>query len=98
MKLIDKAAVVARIEEGIKEYSKLKKEYPTCEEYYEGALDVLEDFKDKFLNTLEVKEVDLEEEDVFIEKAIGWIDYNNRNGGCFFDGWEKDFKKYMKGE
>ena len=36
--------------------------------------------------------------DSFIEKAIGWIDYNNRNGGCNFDGWEKDFKKYMKGE
>jgi len=60
MKLINKAAVVARIEEGIKEYSKAKKEYPICEEYYEGALDVLEDFKDKFLNTLEVKEVDLD--------------------------------------
>ena len=36
--------------------------------------------------------------DVFIENAIGWIDYNNRNGGCNFDGWEKDFKNYMKGE
>lgn len=34
--------------------------------------------------------------DVVIEKAIGWIDYNNRNGGCNFDGWEKDFKKYME--
>ena len=51
-----------------------------------------------FINNLEVKEVDLEEEDTFIEKAIGWIDYNNRNGGCFFDGWEKDFKKYIKEE
>lgn len=37
-------------------------------------------------------------QDKFIEKAIGWIDYNNRNGGCNFDGWEKDFKTYMKGE
>ena len=46
------------------------------------------------IDTFETKE----EEDTFIEKAIGWIDYNNRNGGCFFDGWEKDFKKYMKGE
>ena len=36
--------------------------------------------------------------DAFIEKAIGWIDYNNRNGGCNFDGWEKDFKNYMKGK
>ena len=62
MELIDKAAVLARIEEEIKEYSKAKKEYPTCEEYYEGALDVLEDFRDNFLNTLEVKEVDFEKE------------------------------------
>ena len=36
--------------------------------------------------------------DAFIEKATEWIDYNNRNGGCNFDGWEKDFKNYMKGE
>ena len=36
--------------------------------------------------------------DAFIEKAIGWIDYNNRNGGCHFDGWKKDFKNYMKGD
>ena len=34
--------------------------------------------------------------DAFIKKAIGWIDYNNRNGGCDFDGWGKDFKDYMK--
>ena len=31
-----------------------------------------------------------------IEKAIGWIDYNNRNGGCWFDGWENDFKRAME--
>ena len=33
-----------------------------------------------------------------IEKAIGWIDDNNRNGGCNFEGWEKDFINYIKGE
>ena len=33
-----------------------------------------------------------------IDKACEWIDYNNRNGGCNFDGWEEDFKNYMKGE
>ena len=36
--------------------------------------------------------------DAFIEKAWDWIDYNNRNGGCNFDGWEEDFKNYMRGE
>ena len=35
--------------------------------------------------------------DAFIEKVIGWVDYNNRNGGCNFDGWEKDFRDYMEG-
>jgi hypothetical protein len=36
--------------------------------------------------------------DAVIERVIRWIDYNNRNGGCNFDGWEKDIKNYMKGE
>ena len=34
--------------------------------------------------------------DVFINKACEWIKYNNENGGCLFDGWEEDFKKYME--
>ena len=33
-----------------------------------------------------------------IDKAWDWIDYNNRNGGCNFDGLEEDFKNYMKGD
>lgn len=33
-----------------------------------------------------------------IERAIEWIDYNNRNGGCWFDNWEEDFKQAMKEE
>lgn len=39
-----------------------------------------------------------EKEQQMIEKAIGWIDYNNRNGGCWFDGWEEDFKRAMMEE
>lgn len=35
-------------------------------------------------------------EEQLIEKAIGWIDYNNENGGCNFDEWEKDFRKAME--
>lgn len=42
------------------------------------------------------RDIEYIRKDAFIEKAIGWIDYNNRNGGCNFDGWEKDFKKYME--
>lgn len=36
-----------------------------------------------------------EEKEKWIEKVIGWIDYNNRNGGCWFDGWERDLKQTM---
>lgn len=36
--------------------------------------------------------------DAFIEKACAWIKYNNNNGGCLFDGWDDDFKNYMKGK
>lgn len=91
MELIDKEKVVEEIER-IK-----KEECPT--DTYEGRCKLFwfEQFS-SFLDTLETKDVDLEVEDAFIEKAIGWIDYNNRNGGCFFDGWEKDLRKYMKGE
>lgn len=31
-----------------------------------------------------------------INKACEWIKYNSENGGCLFDGWEEDFKKYME--
>ena len=37
-----------------------------------------------------------EQMNAFIEKAIGWIDYRNRNGGCNYTGWKKGFKNYMK--
>ena len=33
-----------------------------------------------------------------IEKAIKWVEYNNKNGGCKFDGWVKDIKQAMKDE
>ena len=44
------------------------------------------------------EDVEYTNTDAFIEGVIRWIDYNNRNGGCNFDGWEKDIKNYMKGE
>ena len=31
-----------------------------------------------------------------IDKACEWIKYNNENGGCLFDGWEENFKKYIE--
>ena len=44
------------------------------------------------------EDVEYTRTDAFIEKALDWIDYNNRNGGCNFDGWGEDFKNYMRGE
>lgn len=31
-----------------------------------------------------------------MKKAIGWIKWNNDNGGCLFDGWQDDFIKAME--
>jgi len=36
--------------------------------------------------------------DEMIEKAIKWVEYNNENGGCKFDGWVEDIKQAMKDE
>ena len=44
------------------------------------------------------EDVEYTRTDAVIEEVIGWIDYNNKNGGCNFDGWEAHFKKYMEGE
>ena len=33
-----------------------------------------------------------------IEKAIKWVEYNNKNGGCEFDGWVEDIKQAMEDE
>lgn len=31
-----------------------------------------------------------------IKEVCEWIKYNNENGGCLFDGWENDLKKYLE--
>lgn len=51
-----------------------------------------------FLEDKQMGMIEYTRTDALIEKVIGWIDYNNRNGGCNFNGWEKDFKNYIKGE
>ena len=54
MKLIDKDALVAEIAKRIVEYKDMKID----SSYYEGMVASLEFFRDEFINTLEVKEVD----------------------------------------
>ena len=31
-----------------------------------------------------------------IKEVCEWIKYNNKNGGCLFDGWENDLKKCLE--
>ena len=97
MKLIDKEKVVEEIER-IK-----KEECPT--DSYEGRCKMLwfEQFS-SFLDTLETKEVDLEVEDAFIDKACEWLKFNyteylnDTRVGFDIDEMVKDFKMNMKGK
>ena len=67
MKLIDKDALVAEIERRIEEYKDMKID----SSYYEGMVASLEFFRDEFINSLEVKEVDLKKE-IDIELETRW--------------------------
>jgi hypothetical protein len=61
---IDKAVVITEIDRRIAENKKdiERASHKNLEDYFEGYEDALVLFKEKFLNTLEVKEVDLETE------------------------------------
>lgn len=56
--LIDKAALVAEINQRVEDY----KSHKINDSYHDGLIFALEDLRDDFINTLEVKEVDLEKE------------------------------------
>ena len=43
------------------------------------------------------KAVEIAREEI-IEKAIKWVEYNNENGGCKFDGWVENIRQAMKDE
>lgn len=58
MKLIDKSALVAEIEKRIEEYKSMKID----SSYYDGMIASLEFLHDEFIDTLEVKEMDLKKE------------------------------------
>ncbi len=78
MKLIPKDALLAEIERRIADNKKdiERASHKNLEEYFEGYEDALVLLKTKFLDTLEVKEVDLEEEyNNYMEKYNGvWVD------------------------
>ena len=81
---IDKSAVVAEIEKRMKENKKSNWQFDEFDEGYKSALeDIL-----SLINTIENKDVDLEEEFAdFLEKENAYIDDNNvisyYNGSSF---------------
>ena len=64
MKLVDKDKIVAEIERRVADNKKdiERASHKNLEDYFEGYEDALVLFKEKFIDTLEVKEVDLEKE------------------------------------
>ena len=87
---ISKAALIAEIERRIEE-NKAEIQRAThkhLEEYFEGYEDALVLFKEKFLDTIEVKEVDLDKE---IDK---W--YNNEASKEFENVLYEDIEKCAK--
>ncbi len=69
--LINKSALVAEINQRIEDY----KSHKIDDSYHDGLIFALEDLRDDFINTLEVKEVDLEKYyHDFLQKE--WFDKN----------------------
>ncbi len=90
MKLIDKEKVIEKINSVLDSYDP--------NEITSGRYELAK-LRD-FLDTLEVKEVNLEVEDVFIEKAWNWIDDNilSSNQRDKSRLYFEQFVNYMKGE
>jgi hypothetical protein len=59
-------------------------------------LNPIQDALTELLSTKVKGDIEYTRTDAFIKKACNWIKYYNENGGCLFDGWEDDFKKYME--
>ena len=78
---IDKSAVMAEIERRIADNKKdiERSSHKNLEDYFEGYEDALVLFKEKFLDTLEVKEVDLEKEIELVKGDYEQVDvaWNN---------------------
>jgi hypothetical protein len=60
---ISKSALVAEINQRIEDY----KSYKIDDSYHDGLIFALEDLKDDFINTLEVKDMELEKEIDLVE-------------------------------
>ena len=86
---INKNALLAEIERRIAEYKEMKID----SSYYEGMITSLEFFRDEFINTLEVKEVDLE--GISRHYALNnspWDDCRDEIQDAYKAGFELGFK------
>ena len=100
---IDKSAVMAEIERRIADNKKdiERSSHKNLEDYFEGYEDALVLFKEKFLNTLEVKE-EVTTTDAFIKKACDWLTkhakkyYFNKERYLGTDELVEDFKLSME--
>lgn len=88
MKLIDKEKVEEILRNLWKEDDGHNSEHRIC---YNKALREVQ----YEIDTLEMKDIEQEKKKL-IKKAVEWIDYGNKNGGCLFDGWERSFIKYLE--
>lgn len=70
MKLIDKDALVTEINQRVEDY----KSHKIDDSYHDGLIFALEDLRDDFINTLELKEVDLEKKIKEIQRKYKTID------------------------
>ena len=97
---IDKSALVAEIDNRIKKYILLqqKPEMSDLQEELQNNIDCLNSIKGYILNTLEVKEVDLEEEiECSLPKpAWGWNeDYFGKSDPAYSMEQMKEFAKHF---
>ena len=83
MELIDKDALIAEIEKRLADNRKEieRASHKNFEDYFEGYEDGLALLKQQFLDTLEVKEVDLEEE---LKNLIGNVGQCDRKLAKYF--------------
>jgi hypothetical protein len=102
---IELDAVVTEIERRIADNKREieRASHKSLEDYFEGYEDALVLFKEKFLDTLEVKEVDLHKElDDYIERQKAWIkddwvvEYNNGDSFNHIYDLEKISKHFFE--
>ena len=94
MKLIPLDALVAEINQRIEDYKSHKIE----DSYHDGLIFALKDLRDDFINSIEVKEMDLEEEiECSLPKpAWGWNeDYFGKSDPAYSMEQMKEFAKHF---